>query len=421
MKDKIIFLLLIIFYRYDIDLIGEMSISALYIIVTSFWWFKHINLKGTLIRKIFILYVTLICIQLIIELLLGSEWINLTKGVAITVVSLFSFCFFYYKFYQHVDYVKLFLIGEIISLIIWPNILSDMEGSEFGYYKFTLVPLLSNFIILATTTHLLKKSEWIKNNFSLLVCYFGVFFMLTGARSSGVTIFFVGVIGLFLSYSSNITPKKIYKIILLGAFLGYAIYALFYVPQAMSGKLDKVGNSAQLKKADNPYNPISLLLVGRGDSFIPFLAFVDKPLTGYGYRAKDPNMKYHRLLFSLYDEKFYKLEIISSSIPAHSVVFGYAASYGIMGLILILSIVFIILHKGICSLVFTNRYLYVKIFFIYSIFWNFLFSPMTHMRLGLPIMLAFLLALYLREQKITMKYNIKNGTRYISNNSNVRQ
>lgn len=421
MKDKFFFLCLIIFYRYNINLIGEISISALYIIGTSFWWFKHINLKGTLIRKILLLYIILIFFQSIIELLLGSDWINSMKGVALTIASLFSFSYFFYKFYQNTAYVKLFLIGEIISLIIWPNDLSILGRTEFSYYKFTLVPMLSNLIILSTIIHIPNNFKWVKRFFPLLICYAGGFFILTGSRGWGGFLFFVGLMGYNINHFKNITPKKIYKLIALAAILGYVVYALIYVPQVMSGKLDNVGNSAQLKKANNPYNPMSLLLVGRGDSFVPFMAFMDKPLTGYGYKAKDPKMKYNRLLFLLSNDKFERSKITSSSIPAHSVAFGYAASYGIIGLLLILSIVFIILNKGICSLAFINKYLYVKIFFINSIFWNFLFSPMMHIKSTLSIMLAFLLALYLKEQKITMKYNIKNGTRYISNNSHIRK
>ncbi len=50
----------------------------------------------------------------------------------------------------------------------------------------------------------------------------------------------------------------------------------------MTGNI-KAGNTEQLLKSSNPYNPIEILKMGRTDSLIPFYAFMDSPLVGWGY------------------------------------------------------------------------------------------------------------------------------------------
>ncbi|MFI3297656.1 MAG: hypothetical protein R3Y59_08540 [bacterium] len=392
LKEIILFILLILFNRVIISIGGELSISSIFIMLTSFVWIRRIDFRNRIIKNILHLYIFLFISQVFAEFFSDTTMIDKVKGVAITVSSAFTFFYFFYRFVRNPSLVKFFFLGTALSYIIMPNRLSEIEGSEFGYYKFTLIPILSNLLLFAT---LQFRGAIFKRYWPHLIALVGGIFIMTGARSSGLTIFIIGAVTYIISRHRSITAKSIYKVGATLVILLYAVYALLYVPAVMNGSLDSVGNSAQLKEVENPYNPINLLMQGRTDSFVPFIAFMDKPLTGYGYGAEDPSMKYTKLLYTLKgaDEPIDGFDL-RGKIPAHSVVGAYAASYGICALLALLWLLGYVFNLGVKMLLDKGIYIYVTAYFIFNIIWNVPFSPAAHFKTSIPIVLSFLTALY---------------------------
>ena len=156
------------------------------------------------------------------------------------------------------------------------------------------------------------------------------------------------------------------------------------------------GNTGQLKKVDNPYNPINLLMIGRTDAIIPFIAFGDKPITGWGYNTSDPHLYYRTLMMRMAsddEKKQLRLGIGHYyTIPGHSVWGYYACSYGVIAFILILLLIAKVWRCVYISLRRKDKYLLYRSYLIFMFTWNILFSPMAHFK-TLPMYVAIMLVL----------------------------
>ncbi len=386
--EIITFLLLVIGQRVVVSVGGELSLTTIFILLTSPIWVRRLNFNEPTLRRICRIYAALLLIQLFTESISSTALEDKAKGVAITLNSILTLSYFLYRFCRNLALVKYYLLGTAIGFMIFPNVLSEIEGSEFGYYKFTLVPLLVNALVAAT---LFVPSRYIKP-LSPLLWLSGLIFMLSGARSSGVSLLLVGLLSMLLLYNRGLTIKSLNRTVLMLGVLLYAVYALIYVPIVMSGQVDSVGNSAQLKSVENPYNPLSLLVVGRTESFVSLVAFAQKPLWGWGYNADDPDLKYTQLLYSIkgVDVPTHRT---FTKIPAHSVVGTSALAYGIGGAIMIMVLLIYILSLGVRRLFDRSKYVVVLLYVLFSILWNAPFSPASHLKTSMSMMFAVILAI----------------------------
>ncbi len=377
---------------------GELTLATIVIVVTSPLWLRKIRFEDPLLRPIFRIYGLLLLLQILLEAFTSTPLEDKIKGVAITLNSLVTLSYFSFRFSEDLSLIKYYLLGTAIGFVIFPNILSEIEGTEFGYYKFTIVPIITNILISIT---LFVHGRYIKV-LSPLVAFAGLLFMLTGARSSGLLLFLVGLLAYVILANRGFGIGNIYKILATVGVVLYAIYALIYVPMVMRGDLDNVGNSAQLKSVENPYNPLSLLLMGRTESFVSLVAFSQKPLPGWGYNAEDPDMKYTQLLYSIkgVDVPSHRTD---TKIPVHSVIGAYALSYGVCGLLLILALLFDILSLGVRRLFDRSKYIIVLLYMILSILWNAPFSPAAHLKISIPMMFSVILAIGIGQRSSTLR------------------
>ena len=252
----------------------------------------------------------------------------------------------------------------------------------------------------------------------------GALGILTGARSSGIVPFAAGLFAfMILSHKRSISIRKILKNIVITSVTFYSLYAFFYVPNVLNGNIQG-GNSLQLKATENPYNPINLLMVGRSDAIIPFLAFFDKPLTGWGYMTKDPNKKYYRMELKISNrkERNLKSDYREQTIPAHSAWGYYSCSYGIVVFIAMFLMLLQLWKYVLLSLVNSDKYLLYRLWAVLSVTWNFLFSPMSHFKWSLPTTIAIILVLSTTAIKEYVNNNfLSNETKNFSNNPNFRK
>ena len=392
--NKYLILLLSFFNPMIINIGGEVSPSFLFIFFTIPFWIRQLNFFNDKLLKSFVkLFAVIILVQLIWIPFAHTGFFTQFKGIMVTVSGLVHFLFYYLVIRKNPDVVKWFALGAFLSSFVFVNILAEIAGGEFGFWKFQVMPRIVSMAILIYLWFL--DSAKMQKIAPLLLIFVGLLGIVTGARSAGLIPFIAGVLVMFLQIKRNIRLKKVGRIFIATVCLLYLSYAFFYVPNVLNGNIVG-GNSAQLKKAENPYNPLNLLILGRTDAIIPFIAFGDKPLTGWGYFTKDPNLKYHRMLVKMsspneieqftteFDKNYY--------IPGHSVWGYYSCSYGIIVFISFFLLLRKIWKFSYLSLLLRSKYTLYIIYLTFSVTWNVIFSPMAHFK-TLPTNFAIILVL----------------------------
>lgn len=392
--NKYLVLLLAFFSRMIINIGGEVSPTLIFIGLTLPIWYKYIRFDKNALyfTKIFVLIIT---VQLCWIPFAHTDIMTQMKGVSITMSGLLFFLFYYFVFINKPNLLKWHLLGSFISTFFFINVLAEIAGGEFGMWKFQIYPRIVLFVVLVCIWCSSKKI--ISNLTPLIFISIGMLGLATGARSSGLAPFIAGVIIFFVKYKKNISFSKLKANFIKMAFVMYLTYALIYVPNVLNGNISG-GNSEQLKQAENPYNPLNLLMMGRTDSVIPFLAFLEKPITGWGYNTPDPDLKYHYLMSKLTDNVKTvndRLSYIKDiPIPGHSVIGYYACSYGIVMLLLFCVILYRFSKIFIYSLFTKDKFLFYRIYIYIYVIWNLFFSPAAHFK-TLPCSIGILVALSL--------------------------
>lgn len=424
MIDKIILLLLEIGFGVTFNIVGTISISELALILTSFWYIKKgMFIQYPVLKTITGLYAGLLVSQVIAEYMVGNVLSNTLKGFAVTTVSYLHFMFLFRYFVKDRKLIIYAMLGILARSFIFGttfegNVDEVLEGQGVAFLKFYLAPLIINIVLLISV---FSK----KKNISILCIAIGVLFVILGARSSGLSILLTGLFGYFVLFArGRFNRKKFIGTTLLVVLLGYGLYTV-YVNAVLNGKIT-AGNSLQLKQAENPYNPINLLMMGRSEAFVGWMAFIDKPLFGHGAWAIDTGGKY-RILASKLNNSIYNdggLDII----PAHSVIIGAGMQNGILAFVFMVSIFIFFIKNGVKSINKKDPFLIIILSFIISLIWNGLFSPVSHFRLNMPLAFAFLLAtsvlserrIRLRNKYFTEIKKRENESRYIGADSNIR-
>lgn len=381
-RNKYLIFLLFLFSPMVINIGGEVSPTLLFIAVTSPFWIKKINIEtDSILRTFVILFITIIIVQIVWFPFAKTDDLTQIKGLLITVSGLMHFLFYYFVFRRNLSLIKWAVLGTFISDFIFVNVLADIAGDEYGMWKFHTYPHIVTGCVLFYLWFCDKK--WILKISPLILVLIGMLGLFTGSRSAGLVPLIAGLFTFIIKIRKKaINPIQIVKYASVSVVSLYIAYALVYVPNVLNGNIEG-GNTLQLKRTENPYNPINLLMVGRTDAIIPFIAFFDKPLTGWGYMTSDPNKKYHRMLtkMSNYSERNRTMYLrTSQDIPGHSIIGYYACSYGIIVFVALVLILYKTWKYVILSIVVRDKYLLYRLYGLLLITWNFLFSPMSHFK-----------------------------------------
>lgn len=421
-RNKYLIFILFLLSPMVINLGGEVSPSLLFIASTSPFWVKNINFNNDVIVKDFtILFLVVLFVQIVWFPFAKTDDFTQIKGLLITISGLMHFLFYYFIFRRDVSLIKWAILGTFIANFIFIDVLAVRAGDEYGMWKFHTYPHIVTGCVLFYIWFCEKK--WILKLSPLLLILIGLLGLFTGSRSAGLIPLISGLFAMvILSRKNRVYPKQIIKYAIISVVSLYAAYAFFYVPNVLNGKIEG-GNTLQLKRTENPYNPINLLMIGRTDAIIPFIAFADKPLTGWGYMTKDPDNKYHRMLSKIGNREE-RNRIMSfreeKYIPGHSVIGYYACSYGIVVFVALLIMLFKIWKYVVFSMVVQDKYLLYRLYGIISITWHFLFSPMSHFKWLETSTIAIVLVISLTAIKNYNKLIVYNESKNISNNSNIR-
>lgn len=394
-------------FGWKIEFVGTISVSEIFVVaytLITIWWSRIIRIKE--FRRVTLIYLLLLFFQIVSELAVGNSTGNALRGLAVTTV---SYCHLYFvsKFLvKDRRYVVWLLLGLVLNSLIFGSPLEDdtvsiLDDESAKYLKFYIAPLIINAALVVT--YLFNKKVG-----AVIMMLIGLSFLVLGARSSGAMLILASFIVLVSTrHKLNIKWKYYVVPVLLLLYGGYC----FYVNQVLKGNIS-MGNSEQLLNAANPYNPLDLLATGRPETFVGAMAFADAPLFGHGAWCSDAkyNYKYHMLVSTISNREYNTRTFKDDAIPAHSVIFGYAMQNGIAALVLITAIFIIFLRFGIKSFRLHDKFYLILATFTLEYLWNFVFSPVTHFRLQLPLFMGFFLAeyLYLKKRQQASSAGIKN-------------
>ena len=397
MIDKIILCLFEVGFGIKINLVGEISPSELFLLASSHYYLSKLRInKNKELQRLLFLYTGLVAVQIITEAIVQNTFNNSARGIAVNIVSFLHVIFLYYYFKKQRSLIAYALIGIILRFIIFGNDLSytDIGDSAFiTFLKFRLVPLVTYSLVLIASI----KANW---NLSIVLCAVGIVLIVLGARSGGGIIFVAGVINYLIGIKHKLHFKNLRLTVLISCLLLYGCYCL-YVQEVLSGNI-KSGNSEQLFRAKNPYNPIYLLMAGRSEVFVGYIAFMDKPLTGWGAWREDPGMKYHILQSEIAGGNYNPANILTNVIPSHSVLIGSGMMNGVFALIFMFSIFVFVCKRAGYFLRANDKYTTVVLILFIDFVWHMLFSPQSAFRYVTPLAMAFILICFQ-----TIKYNRK--------------
>jgi hypothetical protein len=302
------------------------------------------------------------------------------------------------------------LLFFLLFLFLFKLIFGDAGYSLGGYnvdlsyesvvrnsnnFKIRFIPFLTPLLIL-----LIFYAYRFGVIFSVLICITAsLIFFVFDARASGL-VFFVSAILLFSRvFISKLSAGN--SVLLLCAFLilgqiGYVFYVDYSLQYNPYGH-----NARQLKKLDNPHNPISLLALGRSEWTVVPTAIMDKPIFGHGSWALDHTGKYNLLRALKTDEAaryYYIAPRVRGvpTIPTHSVLTTSWIWGGLVGFIGF-CVLFVSVLKNM-KLAFSDASAYSTILCIVftSFLWDTFFSPFQMIRLFFPIYIGVILIISLR-------------------------
>lgn len=380
------------------DLIGVISVSELLLIlyVPLFILPKVRWRDATVIKRITIAYVFLLCFQAFSELMVGNELDSALKGLAITVVSYLHFMFLVFYLSKHKSLIVALVVAQIVSKLIFgtageeQSVEDVLAGEAAAYLKFYIAPLI---LLPLLAISMIYRHKY----FSLVFSFVGIILVFLGARSGGGVAILAGLLAYTFEHRAFTFNKKhlVLSMVVL-CLVAYLFYA-YYVSQVLAGEITS-GNNRQLLLCKNPYNPLELLIVGRSEAWIGWQAFMDKFWFGHGAWAFDSTGRYQRMMFALHDElstmqrnqiSFHYL------IPSHSVLIGSGMMNGVFAFFVMGYISIYFLWMGIRNFVrCENTYKLVLIYYVLDLFWTLLFSPQSHFRLTMPVSFAIIYVLY---------------------------
>lgn len=400
-ENKLEIILMLLFqigFGIKFNFVGEISISEILLVAYFFlFYFRDPMREEIEMRKLELCYFSLILVQCLMEFLAGNSLANAMKGIAITFVSLCYFYFLLKVFNRNLSLVIWALLGYFLEeyfmgKYVIGSITKALMGQDAVYMKFVLAHFLID-VGLIIALQLGKKASS-----QLFVCL-GVYLIVCGARSRGMMCVLTGIITWVTSYAINFNFRALIKPIIAIVLLGYGGYCI-YVNRVLAGDIT-VGNNEHIHKIENPYNPAYLLMEGRSETFVGWIAFTDNPIIGWGAWKKDSETgnKYHKLQSTLGGDKierkdFNEANIGTDVIPCHSVIIAYACYNGIFALILVCMILFSCIKYGIKAIGKKDEHDLLLVYFIVSLCWNMIFSPQSHFRYTLPLSMAFMVACY---------------------------
>lgn len=386
-----------------IPIVGQLFGSEIFaLLFLPYFKLKDYFKSNPLLIKLGLSYLALLIAFIISDIFVNNTIPeNYLRGWANIIMSFVSVTFISYQLNKDNKNILYYLLFAGISFFLFrreidPSLLQTGQTNIFKIYYMTGV---NSFVLLAGLL-----SYKINKKIPLLIFFiYGIMCLFLDSRSNGA-IFFISVLLISVKiFDIKLTKFRLVVLSILFLVILSFSYVL-YVNSVLNGTI-KGDNSQQLKKIENPYNPIALLETGRVDFFVSLEAINDRPIWGYGSWAEERSGKYARIMQMMQDSSQL---IDEDTIPIHSILLTGWLWAGILGLITIICVFFIMLKKT--WEIFRNSTSPVLIVLIPTAidqFWHFFFSPFGHMRTTVPIFFALVIVEFAKLKKQNEQIKIK--------------
>lgn len=401
-KNKLSLLIYSTTTRIVVDFVGKLMVAELYALVLfPFSNFRILFKENKELKLIVNILSALLLVQIVSDIYNDSSSVDFLRGWALISFSIISTIYLVNQLKNNETNVLYFLFGIFLVNLFFGNGELDLMLTEedTNYFKVRFVVFLDPAILIIC--YYLFSIKYYRFT-CLFLLLSGLIYLSFDARSAGV-VYIISSIVLYVKITKiRLTKVKIFYTIVLASFFLYLGY-FFYVSQVLNYGFG--GNNAlnQLSKAKNPYNPFELLFFGRTEIIVLLQAGLDKPIFGHGSWGKDPNGYYAQLTSKLMDE----LHIYDTGyIRAHSILFGYWAYSGIVGLVLIIFLFFKLFSYS--AKVYLSRFQFntlpILVVLSVNMVWHLFFSPIGYLRTGFPLFASLMIVEYFRFKNVSKGY-----------------
>ncbi|MFV0470006.1 MAG: hypothetical protein ACK5MK_13905 [Dysgonomonas sp.] len=372
------------------QLFGSEIIAILFFPYTKT---RQIFRQYPILKKIslayFLLLLSLIFSDLVVNNTAPEDFL---RGWANIIFSFLTVVFLTYYLSKNEKNIPIYLFFAAISFFIFrPELIMSEHEGETSVFKFYYM-FGVNFFILILSYFIYNKN---KRAALILLFSYSIFCLIFDSRSNGA-IYFISALAMTIkTFNIKLNKLRITAfaiLIILFSYIGYVIY----VNEVLAGKFTG-NNTQQLRQVENPYNPISLLEVGRAEFFFEIDVDSKKPIFGYGSWAEDKTGNTAKLFAKMIGSNSID---DSNLIPSHSILLTAWLWAGIGGLIAIM-IIYCIIYKQAFYLFYRSKssILVVIIPLALDQLWNFFFSPIGHLRQTAPLIFALIIIEYYNMQK----------------------
>lgn len=376
----------------NVALVGQLKLNEIMVLLSAPFVFDLRDFRAfPMFRKIIVALTALFIFQAVTDLfIVNSTAENFMRGWAAIIMSILSFLFLF-KILKDDKIIFFFLCMTLVKNILWTD---DNADTDMSYFKFKMVPILSYGVYILSFL-LYRNGHW-KAVLALLLSY-SLLCFARDSRSTGM-IFFLGAIIIYCFNSGMYLTRDRLMVFGIAGLLLFQFAYVCYVDAVLAHEWGGEHASEQIERLDNPYNPMELLMTGRGETFAALAAISDAPLFGHGSWAKDDNLKYYRILL-LYQNEEMNEQLATSTdhlIPSHSILLGAWVNCGVGGFVAVVVVFFLLLKMG-CYLIgnAADTALYpVLVLMTLGVVWTFLFSPIQQLRFNIPAIGAILLRAY---------------------------
>jgi hypothetical protein len=400
-----------------INLVGKLAtgdlIAVLYAVFSIPKWNEYYR-KVPDIKKIHYALAVFLFFQVISDIYNESSFTNSIRGLSNIAMAALVIMYLTQLLLNNFSVLPLIFFGFSLSPLIFGfNIQVPYKVSlEDEYFlKLGVIPILNGFLF-GTILFLNTRKNIIINatHIAFIFIFYGVFCFLFDARSNGIFLILSAIVILNKSYFKYLTFRNILWILPICLILFQSLYFV-YVEGVLTGAIKSEQTKKQLSWVSNPYNPFSLLSVGRIEIFSAIAAIEDKPLLGHGSWAKDIGGKYNLVLAKKSPQsKRYLNKVLHREgdknliIPTHSILTGAWVAGGFFAFLSVLYILFVyvkmvVLLFKIDSFINSSFFPLITYFFI-NLIWVFLFSPLQELKSVVPLPLVLTIVLFEKYKSI---------------------
>jgi len=413
----------------QLQVVFSLSISEVLVLITApFLLVSEIPyMRRNGVMPFFWMAILLFCGCVVSLIVNHAQSYQVIRGVSITGIIVFAVVVGHYMLRSDPAGLKWFFIGVMLSGFLCIFVFQrSVEVAAAGSGELDAIMSGKLFWIkrleLLLTTPILAFYLEIPIIYSIGVPLFlALFSIMTSTSGRSASLIFLGaaVIVMF-GRKKKVSIRAIgrhFTLYFCFAIVGVLIFKAIYQWAALNNYLGDEALTKYEQQTVGGSGIVQLLIGGRGDSFVGFLAIADSPIFGKGYWARDTegyNEQFIAKYGTLEDYEHYRnfrkylnsIGVFDRGIPCHSHITSFWLWYGLPGLLFWLYVIYITFRYLKNDAWAVPQWFYWLAAGIPGLMWNVLFSPF-HSRVELPLyVVGILIARAVRLGKYQLPYEM---------------